>query len=237
MRNPLTSNSNSAVKSIIIILSIFMAFSLFSFGQKKNDKTFKVFNEGVSLNLRSIDEQNKGNFEKAASLNKQSIDKFKETLKLDSTHPVVRSALAHSLYIDKQFKDAIHWFEQANKVNGDAAVNFREMGLCKINLGQIRGGKSDIDRAFSMDTTKEIRELTILDLTDIGELAFKYGDGYIQQGEAEKGKDYKTFSIGVLILAFDYDKSRKDIALTISEFADKIGDKETAMKYKALSGR
>lgn len=112
-----------------------MAFSLFSFGQKKNDKVFKVFNEGVSLNLRSIDEQNKGNFEKAASLNKQSIDKFKETLKLDSTHPVVRSALGHSLYMDKQFKDAIHWFEQANKVNGDAAVNFREMGLCKINLG------------------------------------------------------------------------------------------------------
>jgi tetratricopeptide (TPR) repeat protein len=214
-----------------------MAFSLFSFGQKKNDKVFKVFNEGVSLNLRSIDEQNKGNFEKAVSLNKQSIDKFKETLKLDSTHPVVRSALGHSLYMDKQFKDAIHWFEQANKVNGDAAVNFREMGLCKINLGQIRDGKSDIDKAFSMDTTKEIRELTIQDLTDIGELAFEYGDGYIQQGEADKGKDYKTFSIGVLILAFDYDKSRKDIALTISELADKIGEKETAMKYRTLSGR
>lgn len=214
-----------------------MAFSLFSFGHKKNDKAFKVFNEGVSLNLKSIDEQNKGNFEKAASLNKQSIDKFKETLKLDSTHPVVRSALAHSLYIDRQFKDAIHWFDQANKANGDAAVNFREMGLCKINLGQIQAGKSDIDKAFSMDSTKEIRELTIQDLTDIGQLAFEYGDGYIQQGEADKGKDYKIFSIGVLMLAFDYDKSRKDIALVISEFAAKIGDKETEMKYKLLSGR
>lgn len=88
-----------------------------------------------------------------------------------------------------------------------------------------------------MDTTKEIRELTIQDLTDIGELAFEYGDGYIQKGEADKGKAYKTFSIGVLILAFEYDKSRKDIALTISKFADKIGDKETAMKYRTLSGR
>lgn len=228
---------NQPVKSLTIITATFIAFSLFSCGQKKQDKTFQVFNEGVSLNLKAIDEQNKGNFEQAASLNKQSIDKFKETFKLDSTHPGVRSALGHSLYIDKQFKDAIQWFDQANKVNGEMAANYREMGLCKINLGQITDGKSDIDKAFSMDTTKEIREITIQDLTDIGELAFQYGDGFTQQGEPDKGKDYKTFSIGVLILAFDYDKSRKDIALKVSDFADKLDDKETANKYKTLGGR
>ena len=214
-----------------------MTFSLFSCGQKKDDKTFQVFNEGVSLNLKAIEEQNKRNFEKAATLNKQSIDKFKETIKLDSTHPVVRSALGHSLYIDKQFQEAIKWFDQANKVSGDAAVNYREMGLCKINIGQIQVGKSDIDRAFLMDTTKEIREITIQDLTDIGELAFSYGDGYIQQGEPDKGKDYKTFSIGVLMLAFEYDKSNKDIALKIADYADKFGDKETTSKYKTLAGQ
>lgn len=211
-----------------------MALSLFSCRQKKNDKTFEVFNEGVTLNLNSIEEQKKGNFEKAVSLNKQSIDKFKETLKLDSAHPIVRSVLGHSLYIDKQFKEAIKWFDQANKVNGEAAANYREMGLCKINVGQIKEGKGDIDKAFLMDTTKEIKDLTIQDLTDIGELAYQYGDGYIQQGELEKGKDYKTFSIGVLILAFEYDKARKDVSLTIADFADKVGDKETATKYKTL---
>lgn len=225
------------MKSLIIITTTALTFSLFSCGQNRQDTTFKTFNEGVSLNLESIEEQNKGNFEKAASLNKQSIDKFKETLKLDSTHALVRSALGHSLYIDKQFKDAIHWFDQANKVDGDAAVNFREMGLCKINLGQIKEGKSDIDKAFSIDTTNEIRELTIKDLTDIGELAFQYGDGYIQQGETDKGKGYKTFSIGVLMLAFDYDKTRRDIALRISDFADKLGDKEATAKYKTLGGQ
>jgi tetratricopeptide (TPR) repeat protein len=234
---PLQAIQNQIVKTLTIILATIMAFSLFSCGQKKHDKAFQVFNEGVSLNLKSIDEQNKGNFDEAISLNRQSIDKFKETLKIDSIHPVVRSALGHSLYIDKQFKEAIHWFDQANKVNGEAAVNYREIGLCKINLGQIQEGKNDIDKAFSMDTTKEIRELTIHDLTDIGELAFQYGDGYVQQGEPEKGKDYKTFSIAILILAFDYDKSKKDIALKISDFADKLDDKETANKYKTLGGR
>jgi len=225
------------VKSLIIILAALLAFSLHSCREKKNDSTFQTFNEGVSLNLKSIEEQNKGNFEKAVSLNKQSIDKFKETLKLDSSHPIVRSTLGHSLYIDKQFQEAIKWFDQANKVNGEAAANYRELGLCKINLGQIQKGKSDIDKAFSMDTTKEIREFTIQDLTNIGELAFQYGDGYIQQGEHDKGKSYKTFSIGVLILAFEYDKSKKDIALKISDFADRFGDKENAIKYRVLGGR
>jgi tetratricopeptide (TPR) repeat protein len=225
------------MKLLFIISATIMTFSLFSCGQKKEDKTFQAFNEGVSLNLKSIDEQNKGNFEKAAFLNRQSIDKFKETFKLDSTHPGVRSALGHSLYIDKQFKDAIQLFDQANKANGEMAANYREMGLCKINLGLIQDGKNDIDKAFSIDTTKEIRELTIQDLIDIGDLAFQYSDGYVQQGEPDKGKDYKVFSIGVLILAFEYDKTRKDIALKISDFADKLGDKETAHKYKAVGGQ
>lgn len=210
---------------------------LFSCRQNKHDRAFKVFNEGVTLNLNSIDEQNKGNLERAAFLNKQSIDKFKETLKLDSTHPVVRSALGHCLYIDKEFNEAIKWFDESNRVNGDAAVNYREMGLCKINLGQIQAGKADIDKAFSMDTTKEIRKITLQDLTDIANLAFEYGDGYIDQGESQKGNDYKKFSIGVLMLAFEYDKSRKDIALIISGFADKIGDTETANEYKKIGAK
>jgi len=225
------------LKFLTIISATLITFSLISCGQKKNDKTFKVFNEGVTLNLQAIYEQNKGNFDKAKSLNKQSIEKFKETLQLDSTHPGARSALGHSLYVDGQFKESISWFDRANKLNGETAANLREIGLCKINLGEIQAGKADIDKAFSIDTTKEIKVITIQDLTDIGELAFQYGDGYIQQGEADKGKEYKTFSIGVLILAFDYDKSRKDIALKIADFADKIGDKKTATKYKTLGGQ
>jgi len=223
------------MKSFSIISATLTIFCLFACGQKKNDKAFQVFNEGVTLNLQAIDEQNKGNFDKASFLNKQSIDKFKDVLKLDSTHPVVRSTLAHSLYIDKQFKEAIHWFDQANKVNGEFAANYREMGLCRINLGQIPEGKADIDKAFSMDVTKQIREITIQDLTNIGELAFKYSDGYTQQGEPDKGKMYKAFSVNVLMIAFEYDTSKRDIASTIADFADKLGDKETAKKYKAFS--
>lgn len=208
-----------------------MTFSFFSCKQKNDHKVFKVFNEGVSLNLSSIQEQSKSNFEKAELLNKQSIDKFRETLKLDSNHFGAKCALPHSLYVNGEFKEAIELFSQAIKINDEFSALYRERGLCKINLGQIQEGKTDLDNAFLLDSTQEIKAITIQDLTDIGTLAFQYGDGFIQQGDYAKGKDYKLFSIGVLMLAFDYDNTRKDIALTISEFANKIGEKEIANKY------
>lgn len=213
-----------------------MTFVLFSCGENKKDKSDQAFNEGITFSMNSIEEQGKGKPEKAVALNKQAIDKFKETLKIDSAHELVRSALAYSLYMDKQFKNAIHWFEQANKVKDGFAANYRGMGLCKINLGQIREGKADIDHAFSLDTTKEIREITVEDLNDIGESAFLYGDEFMKEGNREKAKDYQTFAVGVLMLAFEYDRSRKDIALTIAGFAEKLGDKETVIKYKKLGG-
>lgn len=225
------------MKSFITISATLLLFILFSCRQKKEDKSFIVFNEGVTLNLKSISEQEKGNFESASKLNKQSIDKFKETLKIDSSHPGARISLGHALYVDGQFEEAISWFNQANKVDGTTAINLREMGLCKINLGHINEGKSDIDKAFSIDTKKEIKEITIQDLVDIGDLAFSYGDGYIKQGEVDKGKDYKIFSIEVLRLAFGYDSTKKENALKIVEYADKFGDKLTSNKYKLLAGR
>lgn len=223
------------MKPLLTTSITLIAFSLLSCAQRKNDKAFQVFNEGVILNMQAVEAQNKGDLQKSASLNKQSIDKFRETLKLDSTHPIARGALGHSLYLDMQFREAIQWFDQANKTNGEAAANYREMGLCKINIGQIQEGKEAIDKAFAKDTGQEIRKITIQDLIDIGKLAFEYGDGYIKQGEPDKGREYKRFSVAVLLLAFEYDKSRKDIASTIADFAEKIGEKETAAIYKALS--
>ncbi len=220
------------MKPLFILAISLILSSVISCKSTTHHKTIEVFNEGVSLNLKAANEQVIGNFEKAMALNKQSINKFKDTLQLDSSHPLVRSALAHGLYIDKQFREAITWFEEANKINGEIPTNYREMGLCKVNIGQMQAGKSDIDKAFSMDTTKEIREITIRDLTDIGELAFSYGDGYIQDGDTVRGRDYKSFSIGVLVLAFQYDSSKRDIALTIADYADKSGDMETARKYR-----
>ncbi len=222
------------MKSLSLISNMLFAFLLSSCTPQKNKKAYNVFNEGVTLYLNSIDEQGKGEYEKATLLNKQSIDKFLETLKIDSTHPLARGFLAQSYYSDQQYKEAIQMFGEQNKLSGDRAVNYRGMGICKIHLGQIQEGKSDIDMAFSLDTTKEIRDITMEDLIGIGESAFQYVDSNYQHSGPLKDNGYKKFAIEVLILAYEYDTTRKDIALKISDFAKMSGDMETVSKYKVF---
>lgn len=200
----------------------------------KKEQVFKVFNQGVSLNINAIEAQNIGNWEKAADLNRQSIVRFQEAFEIDSTYPPIRSALAHSLYIDKQFKSAISFFESDIKTNGETAMSYREMGLCKINIGEVKDGKLAIDKAFSLDTSQEIRAITNQDLEDISDQAFSYGESYEKEGQIEKGKDYKQFAVTVLTMALEYNKLDSRIEKKLLELAQQSGNKEALEYYKKV---
>jgi len=198
----------------------------------EKEQAVEKFNQGVSLNLAAIKAQDVGNPEKAADLNKQSIIRFREVFEIDSTYPHIRSALAHCLYIDKQLDEAISLFESDIKANGEMAVSYRELGLCKINLGKVDEGRSAIDKAFSLDTSKEIRAITIQDLEDISDLAFSYGESYKKEGQTDKGKDYQQFSIIVLTMALEYNRSDDKIEKKLLELAQKSGNNEALEYYK-----
>ncbi len=220
---------------IKIVIALFAALFTFSCENKKQGKAFDIFNEGVRFSLDAADEGNKGNYEKASQLNRLAIGKFKETLKLDSNHEIAKSALAHSFYIAGEYSEAIKWFQLAMRTNEKDASCYRELGLCKINNGDYIAGKTDIDTAFLLDTSKEIRDITIQDIANIGKQAFEYGVGYIKQGEDKKGKDYQTAGVGILMLAYEYDSTQKNIALTISTLAERAGNNTIAKQYSILA--
>jgi tetratricopeptide (TPR) repeat protein len=88
----------------------------------------------VTLFLDAGKQAESGNVEKANELNSKVIEKYKETLAIDANHKIARSALGHSYFLQREFKEGIHWFEQANKLDTSMAENFRELGLCKIIL-------------------------------------------------------------------------------------------------------
>lgn len=222
---------------ILPALLIIVIFTITACSKTREEQAVDVFNEGVTLSLDAHTYEESGQTKKANELYTRAIEKYKETLRIDSAHQHARSALGHSYYMQKKYNEGIYWFEQANKLDTPMAINYREMGLCKINMGQIPNGWHDLERAFAIDGGKEIKETTIVDLTDIGQLAFKYGEAYEAEGAKEKGTTYKRFSIGVLLTAFTIDTTKKEIAAMISEYADKIGEKPTAEKYRAIAGK
>ncbi len=110
---------NSLYKLPSILLLI---VCLLSCMESKEKVAFKLFNEGVKYSLDAGYEFEKGKIDNALKLNEKAIDKFLETYKTDSTHQVVKSALGHSYYLQKDYKNGIYWYELANKLDSPLAL-------------------------------------------------------------------------------------------------------------------
>ena len=217
--------------NLLIIIPLFIFNSCYQTSNVK-DKANKVFNEGVSFSLAATQELGKGNFDKSAKLNQKSIDKFLETLKIDSTHEGAASALGHSYYMTRDFQKGIEWYEKALRIDSTFVVSHLEYGLCKINNGDLANGITSINKALELDNSKETIDQAVFSLMDIGTLAFEYGIRYEDEGDSAKGLVYKQFSVAVLQIANQIDSLNLDVINYIVDFSQKLGDIETISKYQ-----
>ena len=210
------------------LLFVFIIQFNFCHGQAPENKSHKIFNEGVSLSLEAAQAMAKDEFEQSQALNRLAIKKFQETLEIDPNHLLAPSALGHSYYLIRDFQKGIEWYAKAIQLDSNIAINHLEYGLCKINKGNIEEGRKAIDKALSLDTSSVLKEQTVFELMNIGILAFDYGEGYEAQGEAEKGVSYKRFAIGVMIMTYEIAPENRTIIAYIVDYAEKFGDTDTA---------
>lgn len=222
----------------IVYLLLFCIIVLSGCMQRQKESAFDVFNEGVSYSLQAGQETDAI---KAADLGRKAVEKYQQTLQMDSTHKIARSALGHSYYLLDEYPQAIHWFEASNRIDTASVAAYRELGICRIAMNQDEAGWNDLQHAFRLDSLygqgslAETKRITADDLYSMGCQAFEYGETYDEQGQADKGRGFKEFGTNILFMAYSIESSRKEIAKAIAERTGKLGDAKLQKKYLELS--
>lgn len=187
-----------------IFILIFLFFNALGCEQSNKDKAFKVFNEGVSLSLDAGKLVGQGHDDEVKDLYEQAIKKFKEAIDIDSSCHAAYSPIGFSNYEIRNYDEAAIYFQKAILFEPQFAVNYQYLGLSQINKGNVEEGEKNINKAFELDKSEEIKSITIENLTNIGNLAYAYGEGWEKEGNTEKGISYKKFGVRVLISALEF---------------------------------
>lgn len=222
--------------SFILLINILL-ISAPAFPQTAEDSARKLFDEGMSLSVKADDEREKRNFEVSNHLYQKALRKYFEVLKKDSLYSEARRMIGHTFYLLGDYTQSIFWNTESLKYDTVSYTTFFELGMCKIGEGMIKDGREDIEKAFELNNSERFKENTILDLRDIGIRSFNFGSRLEAHGDSERARNYKEFGIGVLITAFDMDKSQRKIARIIASYAEKMGDAQLAAQYKKLGRR
>lgn len=220
-------------KKLSVLLSSIFLFCILACSPSKEEKAFKVFNEGVAFSLEAGQLMQAGQEEAAKEKHLLAIKKFKETLTIDETHQGVASALGHSYYETQGYDEAISWFGKAIEIQPDFAVNYQYLGLSQVNKGRIPEGEKNMNKAFELDPSQELRDNTIQQLVYTGNLAYAYADAYAQEGEEAKGNDYRKFVTRVLITALEYSDNDKEIGQLLLDYAAEMKDEDLSNFVKA----
>lgn len=221
------------IKKPTILLLVLTTYCWISCKETKpvESKAFTMFNEGVTFSLQAAEERNKENFEKSKELHHKAIDMFLKTMAIDSTHKAAPSALGHSYYMIRDFKNGTKWYKKAIQMDTTFVANYLELGLCQINDGDFKNGSAAINKAVDIDPSQETVDQAVNSLIDISKRAIDFGLEYKQEGDTERHLAYTQFAISVLKMAHQLAPLNREVMVLIADFSEAISDTETATTF------
>ncbi|QDU93748.1 tetratricopeptide repeat protein [Lignipirellula cremea] len=130
--------------------------------------TFDTFNEGVTASMRAYDARSQGNFEEAVQCDEQAIACFDRVLETEPKHTSALGGKAMSLAQLGRTSDAVGAFEAAIQVEPIAEF-YRQLGLCQVELGDMKKAWIATRKAISMEDSQEYRANAATELVGFGD--------------------------------------------------------------------
>lgn len=196
----------------------------------KTERASLAYDHGMELSLKADKLLSAGDKTAAHTLYAKAIEQFKQAVAFAPEHPTVEGSIGLTYFEMEKYEIAQQWFEKAIIKNDTDAFNFQFLGLSQISKGKVEIGEKNIEKALALDTSLKFRNTTIGHLVNIGKRAFNTGEGYLLEGNTQKEKDYKNFSIRVLWMAFNWSEQDRKIAELIKKYAERMED-EALLKW------
>jgi len=209
------------LKNILFVLVSFLA--LYSCGgSSAKSNTSSPFEKGKIFLADGDRHREKGEDRTAKKLYRKAVVEFENQVKEDSNLEGLASLLGQSQYRIRDFDNAIQWLNKASKTNKGDAKSQQYLGYCFVNKTKIKEAQAAFKSAFILDKSGKIKEETIKELTDIGELSISLGTNFASQGSPAKGVEFQKLGIRIMAMGLESSEYNLDLARQIQVYAKEI---------------
>lgn len=172
-----------------------------------DDEIFRLFNEGVTHSLEAHQYRENGNGEQAVASDRKSVAAFDRVLELDARHTGALSGKAMGLAMLGQTQEAMALFRKAIEIEPDFAENYRQLGLCLLELGDISAARDVTFQALEREQNAKYRNSAAIEIYNLGGSVMMMAAQHRDAGRRSEEVQCYERAKGVFSLAQEVDPS------------------------------
>ncbi|WP_224249130.1 tetratricopeptide repeat protein [Hyalangium gracile] len=178
-------------------------------------KLLAAFNEGVNRSM--------------AGDHSAAIRAFDKVLAEDARHTPALSAKGFSLSRLGRPAEALKCFLRAIELDSSVADNYRNAGICQLELDEPEDAATLLERAFQLNPEPHYREAAAVELFTLGES--------LLTGGRRPSKERYRHARHAFELALEYHPAFVDAARALADVWTHLGDAERSSHYAHLAAR
>ncbi len=166
-----------------------------------NSPGFRSFNDGVACSLGAQQARDQGNPALAESLERQALSHFEEAILLDPQHAGALSGKGMTLAQLGDPARAAEAFLEAIKGDPTFPENYRQLGLCHIELGNIQAARQFTLKAVELVNDPEYSRNASIEVYNFGGYVMTAAARHREAGRRQEEQSCYRFAIAVFQLA------------------------------------
>lgn len=166
-----------------------------------NSPGFQSFNDGVACSLGAQQARDQGNPALAENLDRQALSHFEEAILLEPRHAGAWSGKGMTLAQLGDPGRAAEAFIEAIKIEPTFPENFRQLGLCHLELGNIQAARQFTLKAVELVNDPEYSRNASIEVYNFGGYVMTAAARHRDAGRRQEEQSCYPFALAVFQLA------------------------------------